>query len=92
MNKKEILFYIIISTCFLFGLFDFILSMFLLDTGYFMELNPLAYPYFLLIPIFLLFPKNDKLVLIAIGVLTIFLGLVVSINLINVVGYLQVVG
>ena len=88
--KRTLFSYIIIGTCFILGLMDFILSLFLLSTGYFVEINIFAYPYFVLIPLFL-FLKKDKLIIDALMFLTIFLGVVVSINLINLITYLQVI-
>ena len=88
--KRTLFSYIIIGTCFILGLMDYILSLFLLSTGYFVEINIFAYPYFVLIPLFL-FLKKDKLIIDALMFLTIFLGVVVSINLINLITYLQVI-
>ena len=87
--KKPLYSYIIIGTCFILGLMDYLLSLFLLSTGYFVEINIFAYPYFVLIPLFL-FLKNDKLIIEALMFLTIFLGVAVSINLINLITYLEV--
>ena len=84
-------FYIIVGSCFILSLMDWFLSLFLLSTGYFIEVNPFAFPYFMLVPLFLLFPKHDKLVINVLGILTIFIGVVVSINLINLSGYLVIV-
>jgi len=90
-DKLGLYFYIIIGSCFVLGIMDFFLSRFLLSTGYFREANMFAFPYFLVIPLFLLFPKHDKLVIDALLFLAIFLGVVVSINLINLGTYVQVI-
>ena len=87
--EKTLYSYIVIGTCFIFGLMDYFLSLFLISTGYFVEINFFAYPYFVLIPLFLLL-KRDKLIIDALMVLTVFLGVVVSINLINLIRYLEV--
>ena len=87
--EKTLYSYIVIGTCFIFGLMDYFLSLFLLSTGYFVEINIFAYPYFVLIPLFLLL-KRDKLIIEGLMFLTIFLGVVVSINLINLITYLEV--
>ena len=91
MKKNNIIFYSLIGISFILGLADYALSMFLLSTGYFVEINAIAYPYFLLIPFLLLFPKEDKFFNCVFSCLVALLGAVVLINVINLIGYLQVI-
>ena len=82
--------YVVIGTCFLLGLMDYVLSFYLLNTGFFMEINRFAYPYFFLIPLFYLL-KNDKLIIDALIFFTIFLGVVVFFNVVNLTGYMVMI-
>ena len=79
----------LITICFVLGLADFGLTIFLLDTGLFAEANFFAYPYFLVIPLMIFLNRKDKFTLGIISILSIFLSIVVSINLINLFTFMR---
>lgn len=89
-KNRVILCTVMILFCFILSFLDFLLTITLLETKMFRELNAFAYPTFFLVPILLAFRK-DKFGFYGVSFLSLLLLTVVIHNSINLIEYIKLV-